>query len=90
MKLLCGFYVLFRTLLKERHHALGDEENTSADGAVTNYMNQAIEGQEQILSGDVCNKWTLHFIDPKDEKKYTELVVKNTHGTFIPLSKIRI
>ena len=39
---------LERLGIKERHHALGDEENTSADGAVTNYMNQAIEGQDSV------------------------------------------
>lgn len=41
---------LERLGIKERHHALGDEENTSAEGAVTNYMNHAIEGQDSVES----------------------------------------
>ena len=62
------------------HPTLADEEGNSADGDVTNYMNQAIEGQEQILSGEVCNKWTLSFLNTEDEAKYTAIMVKNTHG----------
>lgn len=58
---------------------LTDEDVEGAAEDVTAYMNQAIEGQEQILSGDVCNKWTLSFLDKANEAKYSGIMVRNTH-----------
>ena len=59
-----------------------DCAEATAEGDVTAFMNKAIDGQEQILSADVCNKWTLAFLSSKDETKYASIMVSNTHGTF--------
>lgn len=36
--------------------------------------------QEQILSADVCNKWTLSFLNRNNETKYASIMVTNTHS----------
>ena len=64
---------------------LTDEDAEGAAEDVTAYMNQAIEGQEQILPADVCNKWTLSFLQKADEAKYSAIMVKNTHGKQIKI-----
>ena len=69
--------------VNQRNNLAEEEESASADEDVIVFMNQAIEGQEQILSGDVCNKWTLAFFDKNNEGKYTSIMVKNTHGEYI-------
>ncbi|CAG5097000.1 Oidioi.mRNA.OKI2018_I69.XSR.g14885.t2.cds [Oikopleura dioica] len=56
-----------------------EEDNQTGEGDVSAYMNQAIAGQDQILSQDQCNKWTLVFNNKEKESKYSNLMMTNSH-----------
>ena len=57
-----------------------EEDNQTGEGDVSAYMNQAIAGQDQILSQDQCNKWTLVFNNKEKESKYSNLMMTNSHS----------
>lgn len=60
-----------------------EEDNQTGEGDVSAYMNQAIAGQDQILSQDQCNKWSLNFNNKEKESKYSNLMMTNSHSKII-------